>query len=339
MFSGMLPVWSQDGTVFMSILASRKHRHNAADNPVVGLFVSTDRGVTWNHRGWREYIRMFYTEAGEDGTIWSACGNGVLRSTDRGETWRVTTGADVTEVLKVHVSPADPHMVFAATAYGIIRSTDRGDQWQKLTQGFHRTFTSDIVIDRSNPGRMFAAAEEGLYETRNGGRTWHAARFPHPMVNIVVQHPSREREFWLGTEEKGLFRSIDGGKKWSESNVGLTHLTVYALTFDPAGRMYVGTYGGGVFRSDNGGISWAQKKEGLKNLDVHSLLVLPGSPGVVLCGTLNGGLSRSTDDGETWVFNSQEDSQVWGLSWSAAAAVKPGHQPLYGENVDAGKDE
>ena len=71
--------------------------------PVIGLFVSTDAGRTWEHRGWREYIRMFYTEAGPDGVLWSACGNGVLRSKDDGATWRVTTGSDVTEVLRLSV--------------------------------------------------------------------------------------------------------------------------------------------------------------------------------------------------------------------------------------------
>jgi len=320
----MLPARGQDGTLFMSVLASRRHRLNAADNPVVGLYVSTDRGVTWTHRGWREYLRMFYTEAGQDGTIWSACGNGVLRSTDNGTTWRVTTGWDVTEVVKVHVSPADPRTVFAATAYGVIRSTDRGDTWQKLTQGFHRTFTSDIAIDRLNPGHIFAAAEEGLYESANGGRSWRRATLPQKLVNVVIQHPSRTGEFWAGTEDNGLFRSTDGGRKWREANTGITHFTIYAVTFDPAHpeHMYVGTYGGGVFRSDDGGGSWVQKNAGLRNLDVHSLLVLPGSPDVVVCGTLNGGLYRSTDRGENWLFNSQEDSQVWGLSFLPARGGK-----------------
>lgn len=314
----VLPTWGQDTTIFMSILASRRHRLNAADNPVVGLYVSTDRGVTWVHRGWREYIRIFYTESGEDGTIWSACGNGVLRSTDNGATWRVTTGSDVTEVLKVHVSPADPRTVYAATAYGIIRSTDQGARWQKVVHGFRRTFTSDLAIDRSNPKRIFVAAEEGLYESANGGDSWHRSSFPHGMVNVVVQNPSRHGEFWVGTEEHGLFCSANAGKKWKEANRGLTHRTIYTLAFNPSDpeQMYVGTYGGGVFRSDDGGRDWTVKNEGLKNLDVHSLLVVPGSPQVVLCGTLNGGLYRSTDRGEHWLFNSQEDSQIWGLSCS-----------------------
>ncbi len=306
---GAMPLWGQEA--YMSVLASRKHRHNASDNPVVGLFASTDGGVTWAHRGWREYIRMFYTEAGQDGTIWSACGNGVLRSTDGGATWRVTTGREVTEVLKVHVSPGDARTVFAATAYGVIRSTDFGDSWHTVTRGFHRTFTSDLAIDRANVLRILAAAEEGLYESKDGGDSWRRTDFPHPMVNVIVQHPARPLEFWLGTEENGIFRSTDGGKRWKQA--GLPGRTIYAVAFDPSrpDRMYAGTYGGGVFRSDDGGRTWGEKNAGLKNLDVHSILAVPPA---LLCGTLNGGLYRSTDGGESWVFNSQDDAQVWGLS-------------------------
>jgi len=322
---GVLQVRGEDGTVYMSVLSSRKHRLNAADNPVVGLYMSSDRGVTWSHRGWGEYIRTFYTEAGSDGTIWFACGNGVLRSIDRGKSWRVTTGSDVTEVLKVHVSPADPRTVFAATAYGIIRSRDGGKRWEKVARGFHRTFTSDIVIDRANPGHLFAASEEGLYESKNGGDSWSSARFPRIMANVVVQHPTRRHEFWAGTEERGLLRSTDSGKSWREANRGLRHRTVYALAFDPSdpARMYAGTYGGGVYRSDDGGARWVQKCRGLSILDVHAVVFLPGSPSVLLCGTLNGGLYRSTNRGEGWLFSGQEAAQVWGLSYSPAAGENP----------------
>ena len=50
---------ARQDTLYMSVLNSRKHRLGALDNPTVGLFVSTDVGTTWLHRGWRGYIRIF----------------------------------------------------------------------------------------------------------------------------------------------------------------------------------------------------------------------------------------------------------------------------------------
>ncbi len=148
--AGMAP-GQQKSTMLMSVLNSRQHQWGKDDNPVIGIFGSSDAGVTWQHRGWREYIRTFYTEAGPDGTIWSACGNGVLRSTDGGASWRVTTGWDVTEVLKVKVDPSSSRRVYGATAYGLIASTDRGETWRYRMHGVARRFTSDVCIDRRRP--------------------------------------------------------------------------------------------------------------------------------------------------------------------------------------------
>jgi hypothetical protein len=56
-----------------------------------------------------------------------------------------------------------------------------------------------------------------------------------------------------------------------------------------------------------------EKKEGLSNLVIHSLAVLPSNPSVLFAGSLNGGLFKSSDGGDHWAFNSQEEAQVWGL--------------------------
>jgi photosystem II stability/assembly factor-like uncharacterized protein len=307
---------AQRETVYMSVLSSRKHRIGASDNPVVGLFVSTDQGRTWASRGWREYIRTFYAEAGPDGTLWSACGNGVLRSVDEGRRWRVTTGWEVTEVLKVKVDSDAPGVIYAATAYGIVKSTDRGDTWKSATEGFHRTFTSDICIDGSNHRHLFAATEEGIYESQDGGGHWSMSSLRGMIVNVIEQQPRDPAEFLAGTEENGLFRSTDGGRTWHSAGTLLSRATVYAIAAGGLipSRIFIGTFGDGVFRSVDGGKTWEQKSDGLKNRDIHSLVVLPSDPNIVLAGTLNGGLYRSTDGGETWVFSSQEEAQVWGLS-------------------------
>jgi photosystem II stability/assembly factor-like uncharacterized protein len=305
---------AQQDTLYMSVLNSRKHRLGALDNPTVGLFVSTDAGTTWKHRGWTGYIRTFYTEAGSDGMIWSACGNGVFRSSDHGATWRITTGWEITEVLKVKVDPLKPSVVYAATAYGVFKTQDNGESWKEQNVGFLKPFVSDIVIDRTNTRRILAASEDGVYMSTNAGAGWKLTGLRGKGVRTLRQHPSHSKTFFAGTEDDGLFLSSDGGKTWRQSNAGLTQMTVYTIACDRsnANVIYLGTHGGGVYRSADGGKSWKQMIQGLDNLVVHSLL-LPSDPSVVFAGTLNGGLFKSTDRGEHWTFNSQEEGQVWGL--------------------------
>jgi photosystem II stability/assembly factor-like uncharacterized protein len=306
---------ARQDTIYMSVLNSRKHRLGAQDNPTVGLFVSTDGGTAWNHKGWRGYIRTFYTEAGSDGTLWSACGNGVLRSTDGGNSWRITTGWQITEVLKLKVDTLNPAVVYAATAYGVFKTEDHGETWKEENKGFLKPFVSDIVIDRFHSDKLFAASEDGAYLSTNGGTGWRRVGIESKGVRTIVQHPVIKDLFFAGTEDNGVFVSRDGGKNWSTTNSGLKHLTVYSIACDRSNAdiLYVGTHGGGVYRSSDGGRSWNQKTEGLSNLVIHSLVVFPSNPSVVFAGTLNGGLFRSADGGEHWSFNSQEEAQVWGL--------------------------
>jgi photosystem II stability/assembly factor-like uncharacterized protein len=306
---------ARQDTLYMSVLNSRKHRIGALDNPTVGLFMSPDAGATWKHMGWTGYIRVFYTEAGSDGVLWSACGNGVLRSSDHGLTWRITTGWEITEVLKVEVDPKNPSVVYAATAYGVFRSENSGETWLKKNAGFLKPFVSDIVIDKSNTRQLFAASEDGVYKSTDSGTRWKKVGLSGKGIRTVVQHPANLNLLYAGTEEDGLFISNDAGNSWRASNTGLTSPTVYTMVCDPskAGVLYVGTHGGGVYRSLDGGKIWQPMNDGLTNPVVHALAVLPSKPSVVLAGTLNGGLFKSTDSGGHWMFNSQEEAQVWGL--------------------------
>jgi photosystem II stability/assembly factor-like uncharacterized protein len=317
---------SQQETLYMSVLNSHKHRLNSSDNPLVGLFISTDAGRTWIHRGWREYVRVFYSEAGLDGTIWSACGNGVLRSTDGAQTWKIVTDWRVTEVLRVNVDPSNPGTIFGATAYGIIKSTDHGDTWTTQNTGLRRPFASDVLIDRTDSRKIFAATEEGVFWSVNGGKAWSLAGLKGKGIRTIVQDPVRTKIFWAGTEDDGVFRSMDGGRNWVQMISGLDHKTVYAILVDPGNpdRIFLGTHGGGVYASTDGGSQWVQRSDGLTLPVIHSLVMLGGRPETILPGSLNGGLFQSTDGGAHWMFNSQEEGQVWGL------AVGPGSTGLIG---------
>lgn len=306
----------QTETLVMSVLSSRKHRLNVSDNPVVGVFVSTDGGETWEHRGWKEYIRTFYTEAASDGVIWSACGNGVLRSDDGGKHWRITTGWRITEVLKIDCDPSDPSTVYAATAYGIFKTADSGETWEEKPLGLKLPFASDVLVDRSDSRRIFAATEEGLLMSRDAGETWAPTALQAKQIRVIVQDPVRPEVLWVGTENDGVFRSSDGGRTWMQRSAGLRHQTVYAIAVHPNNPsiLYAGTHGGGVYITVNGGERWTRSSKGLGIPVVHCLLVMKTRPNVVFAGTLNGGLYRSTDGGRTWKLNSQDQGQIWGLS-------------------------
>ncbi len=312
---------AQRETVYMSVLSSFRTARDPYADPGFGLFVSTDGGSSWEHRGWRDYIRIFYTEEGKDGTLWSACGNGVLRSTDDGRRWKITTGWEVTEVLKVKAAETNPSLVFASTAYGVFRTTDAGETWEMKSKGIPHPFSGDVCIDRTDPRRVLAATEEGVFLSEERGEQWVRTGLEGKGVRVLMQDPHDARRFWLGTEEDGVFLSTDGGRRWERRSEGLGPFAVYAIALHPreAGWIFIGTYNGGVFRSTDAGLTWEQRSRGLTDLRVHSLLVLPSDPRQILAGSLNRGLFRSADGGDSWQHVGQDSSQVWGLSVRTAA--------------------
>jgi len=309
---------AQQETIYMSVLSVFPTRHETGAASRAGLLVSTDHGLTWQPRGWRDYIRVFYTEEAIDGTLWSACGNGVLRSTDDGKRWKITTGWGVTEVLKVKASETQPSLVFASTPYGVFRSTDTGGTWEKKVQGLDRPFSGDLCIDRSDPHRVIAATEVGVYLSEDAGEHWTAVALQGCGIRVVVQDPHDTKRFWVGTDDRGVFCSTDGGRHWMQRAEGLNQGAVYAIALHPEreGVVYAGTWGAGVCVSTDGGSRWEQRSQGLTDLNVHALLVLPSDPHVVFAGTLNRGLFRSVDGARTWRYHCQDDSQIWGLSVS-----------------------
>ncbi|MDE3056494.1 MAG: exo-alpha-sialidase [Bacteroidota bacterium] len=307
---------SAQDTLYMSVLSSHAYRIGAQDNPIVGLFGSADGGNSWHHEGWINYIRVFYTEAASDGTLWSACGNGVLRSTDAGASWKITTGWQITEALKVRADNSDPSVVYAATAYGIFKTTDHGATWKKKSRGLPGRFTADVIIDEQNHAHLFAATEEGVYVSRDAGGHWMLCGLKGKGIRMLLQEQNNPQTLWAGTEDDGLLKSENDGATWKPMNNGLSAKTVYALASNPSDSrlLFAGTHGGGVFRSRDGGEHWTQQNNGLTNLVVHALLVLPSHPQSVFAGTLNGGLFRSDDEGNSWKFVCQPEAQVWGLS-------------------------
>lgn len=309
-------LFAQTQTLYMSVLSSRAHQWGRNDNPMIGLFVSSDRGATWEHRGWREYIRTFHSVEGNDGTLWSACGNGVLRSTDGGKLWKVTTGWEVTEVLRIAVDPEVPKHVYAATAYGLIATTDGGETWDFRRNGLKHHFTTDVCVDRKKRSHLLIATEAGVHSSDDAGLHWRPTALIQKNITTIVQDPAAETMFWAGTEDDGLWRSTDGGNTWSPAHHGFQHRTIYSIVVDDKNPrlMFAGTQGGGVYRSTDRGELWQQCANGLTNLNVHSLAIVHGSPVMLLAGTLNDGLFQSTDSGSTWTFNSQSDAQIWGLS-------------------------
>lgn len=196
-------------------------------------------------------------------------GNGVYRSTNRGETWTHTGLESSGRISRIVTHPDDPETAWVAALghlygpqqeRGIFRTGDGGRSWERVLFVDENTGASEIVIGAGNPRLLFA----GMWQMRMW--TW-----------------GRES----GGPGSGIFRSLDGGDTWErlEGN-GLPERpwgkVALSLTAADPRRLYalietssneafapLDEQDGVLWRSDDAGDTWQ-----LMNRD-HTLMQRP----------------------------------------------------------------
>jgi photosystem II stability/assembly factor-like uncharacterized protein len=183
-------------------------------------------------------------------------------------------------------------------------------------------------------GGLFAGADDGIYRSTDGGRSWRSSGAQGQSVWELVADPRDSRTIHAGTQPAALYRSRDGGDSWTAIE-SLRHAPgaerwclpnssagarARALVIDPvdADRWWVGIEVGGVASSSDAGASWTCLAPG-NDPDVHVLVGHPGRPGVLYATT---GLGRFPNDPEPMgqriagLFGSEDGGKTWRYLWT-----------------------
>jgi photosystem II stability/assembly factor-like uncharacterized protein len=265
-------------------------------------------------------------------------GNGIYRSLDGGNTWQ-HLGLEKTErIHRVVLHPTSPDVAYAAAMgklwgenpeRGIFKTADGGKTWKRVLYVDERTGAADLVMDPSNPNKLFAAMWDhqrwpwtfrsggpgsGLYVTYDGGDSWKRLTEDDGLpkgdlgrIGIAISRSNPEIVYALvEAETSALLRSEDGGRTWKTVNDDQRTANrpfYYAdIRVDPAwpnrvynltSRLTVSNDGGKTFN----GLAGARSIHG----DYHALWINPADPRYMVVGE-DGGLAVSRDRGETFQF-------------------------------------
>lgn len=176
--------------------------------------------------------------------------------------------------------------VLAGTENGIFLSTNNGTYWTNVNDcGEIRS----IAVDGN---KVFAGTSgNGVYISYNGGLNWAPAGLTgYNVCSFLIEGIN----VFAGTND-GLFLSTDNGVNWAK--LGLGGYGVSGLVRSGS-NIIAGTNKGG-FLSTNNGRDWRYTNIGniTNPANVYSLL---SDGSYVYAGVYAGGLSRSTNNGETW---------------------------------------
>lgn len=243
--------------------------------------------------------------------------NGVLRSRDGGETWKIMTGWDMTEPKDIAPDPRAPGHFYVGLPDGIAVSRDGGETWQRMNRGITRAYTQTIAVDRTRAGRVLAGTELGIYVSDDGAESWRRVAITARTVNDLKQSPHDPRLFLAATQADGVLRSRDGGETWEPLAGGPRGHTVHRIDFDAHDprRMLAAGWGCGVQVSEDGGATWSARTAGLPNANIWAAAFDPDLPGRIYAGPHQEAVHVSDDHGATWRPWAFEGAIVWDFAF------------------------
>lgn len=271
----------------------------------------------------------------------------------------------------IAVSPIDPSIWYVAAGSGNLwKTSNRGITWQAVFDDQASYSIGTVSIDPQQPNIVWVGTGEnvsgrhvgwgdGVYRSRNGGRSWqhmglseseHIGKILVDPRNSEVVFVAAEGPLWSSGGQRGVYKTQDSGESWQQVLDIDEHTGVTDLEFDPSNPdvVYAATYqrqrhtwsllaGGpqsGIYKSTDNGESWRQLKQGLPGGDMGKigLAVTPANPRLVYAtieaGSKEKGFYRSLDKGESWEKRSSYISGGTGPHYYQEIEISPENSDL-----------
>ncbi|WP_224484629.1 VPS10 domain-containing protein [Robertkochia aurantiaca] len=321
-----------------------------------GLWKSTSGGVDWKpifDEQPTASIGAVAVQQSNPSVIWVGTGEGnprnslnggygVYKSLDGGKSWTSMGLEETRHIHRVIIDPTDPNTVYVGAIgspwgeheqRGVYKTTDGGKTWKKVLYVNERTGAADLVMDPTNPNKLFAAMWEhkrdpwffksggegsGLYVTHDGGETWKELTEKDGLpkgdlgrIGIAVSKNKPNIVYALIESKKNaLYKSEDGGFNWKKindkSDIGNRPFYYSEIYVDPENENRVFSIFTYVNVSQDGGKNFEELMPayGVDNgvhPDHHAWWIHPEDGSFMIDGN-DGGLNITRDGGKTWRF-------------------------------------
>jgi photosystem II stability/assembly factor-like uncharacterized protein len=258
-------------------------------------------------------------------------GNGVFKSTDEGETWKVIGLTNSGGFSKIIVDPVNSNNIFAGAVkrgQGFYKSTDAGQTW-RLT--FDKPIT-DISLNPNNHNEIFTGVSgEGVYISTDMGETWamRSYGFNDVIGRVSVQIAKTNPNVLYCLMENDaigeIYKTTDKGANWNLlSNGGSSFFNGQGwydnyIVVDPTNENIAYAAGIDIWKTSNGGTNWNNLTYGYAggsvHVDQHCMALDPQDPSKLYVGN-DGGIYYSTDAGVNWVDKNNDlgITQLYGMA-------------------------
>lgn len=231
----------------------------------------------------------------------------------------------IREVTDVDINPKNPREVYVLVkGDGIYKSINGGDgPWARVN--LDAKAVTAVVIDPTNPARLFAPTWNAVLRSDDGGNTWKAfgnGLNINRVVDVVAVDSESPNVLYAGIGET-LVISTDGGESWTSEGYGngLAKGRLTSIVIDPLNHntIFVGGQFGSLYKSVDSGRNFIQLAfntgEGTFGMAAH-----PTQKGVFLVGinSFDAGIMKTENGGD---FVSSSNGLIFGGADSAYSAI------------------
>ncbi len=289
-----------------------------------GVFRSTDNGATWTQlpatAGWIQTSRLAMVPG--DDFLYAATSNGLLRSSNLGDTWSLVL--NMANLRDVKATPTT-HVVMVGSAAGAFRSGDSGATWTTLHTGATGLLPADAgrveFALGSNETTIFASVDRAsgeVWRSLDAGATWTRRRTGDLYLGNQGWY---DNAIWVDPTNPNVvavagidaWRSTDGGANFTKISTwwaypgASAHADHHVIVSHPGyngttnRRVYFGN-DGGVQRKDDiltGDEGWTNLSNGLRTTQFYKGAIQPGT-NELMGGLQDNGTWRRTGS-NTWV--------------------------------------
>lgn len=289
------------------------------------LYISTDGAASWrriltfNHPGYSVdkividerapntiYVPIWYVANDHQGTI--------MKSTDRGETWRELTSISNHSVRALAIAPSNHQMLVAIAIDGAYQSDDAGERWYRITPENHPELVRlhSVAIDPVDSKIIYIGTEHLPWKTTDGGKSWrlvkgHASEKRLQLIDdsdiFTMTIDRQDRNRVLLSACSGIYRTLDGAETWTKfQGIPFTSRRTHVIYPDPvkSGVIYSGTTEG-LWKTIDAGATW-RPVTSLRTV-VNAISIHPARPERVVIGTKYGGVMVSDDGGNSFRYS------------------------------------
>jgi len=157
-----------------------------------------DNGDTWNlQETFSQYSNIDGIEFSRDDLGWMiANSNGLLKSTDRGKTWKVV----IDSILMFKDIAVSGDTAWFSYNNRVLRTTDAGDSWEtRKVFDFQNTLYWGFEIDFVSSEIGYAGTYDGrIFKTTDGGIIWTEEDFPSNMPIFDIDFVNSEKGWTFG---------------------------------------------------------------------------------------------------------------------------------------------